>query len=167
MDSHIIILFSAVLVEIVEGKQCWHSNKGRTQVFFCADSQICCGQTCCSLDQAFYKLWYFWLTVLLLLLLCAAGIYWIRRNYIYHKLLALSAWNSQNLVSSLHPGNVTTPPQKSTRPDVQSEVIHLPPYTPQVKPPPYTEYDVERPPIYSSSDIVNGEKACLVEQLSE
>ncbi|XP_046545394.1 vesicular, overexpressed in cancer, prosurvival protein 1-like [Haliotis rubra] len=167
MDSLLIILFSAVLVEIVEGKQCWHSSQGRTKVFYCADSQICCDQTCCSLNQAFYKLWYFWLTVLLLLLLCVAGIYWIRRNYIYHKLLALSAWSSQHLVTSLNPGNVTTAPKKNTRPKVPNELIHLPPYTPQEKPPPYTEYDVERPPLYSSTDVAEGEKACLVEQRTE
>lgn len=63
-------------------KYCWHTTKfGKATHFYCGAFEYCCGDKCCENFDEFYKLWYFWLCVLVLLMSTCIALYWLRRRY--------------------------------------------------------------------------------------
>ncbi|XP_060605377.1 WW domain binding protein VOPP1-like isoform X2 [Ruditapes philippinarum] len=68
-------------------KYCWHKTGfGKTSHFYCSAFQYCCGDKCCENIDEFYKLWYFWLCVLILILSACIAFYWLRRRYMMSQL---------------------------------------------------------------------------------
>lgn len=72
----------------VEAKYCVTVENGQTRHFACGPFQHCCGSLCCESFGPFYRLWYFWLCVMLALIFCSFGGYWYRRHYFQHRLFS-------------------------------------------------------------------------------
>ncbi|CAG0887733.1 unnamed protein product [Darwinula stevensoni] len=74
------VLHLAYLVKEVEAGICSYvDNSLQVFHFQCRSYQYCCGFSCClSPALSFYRLWYFWLLMLLAVLVCSGGGCWYR-----------------------------------------------------------------------------------------
>lgn len=90
--SLLIVLYSVT----AECKYCWYKNAfGKTTHFYCSAFQYCCGEKCCENMEEFYKLWYFWLCVLILVLSAFIAFYWLRKRYMSSSLFGDSMTDSR------------------------------------------------------------------------
>lgn len=101
LETFKFVSATCVFLPMVEGKYkyCSYNNiDGQKVYFYCSGYQTCCGDKCCDDLDRFYRLWYFWLCVLLLLVICSGGGYWIRRRYLVHQIFTSE--------SQQHPVNI-------------------------------------------------------------
>ncbi|KAK3588138.1 hypothetical protein CHS0354_012196 [Potamilus streckersoni] len=86
MDSWTTSVLLVIIPNLVEAKYCTYtSNYGKAIHFYCRAFEDCCSDKCCENFLEFYKLWYFWFCVVILLVSIAVLIYWLRkRNHLQH-----------------------------------------------------------------------------------
>ncbi|KAL4222688.1 Vesicular [Mactra antiquata] len=97
---YVVIIFSVVVVEC---KYCWHKTGfGKSSHFYCSAFQYCCGDRCCENIDQFYKLWYFWLCVFVLILSACVAIYWLRRRYMMTQIFLQGAPEERSRPRSRH-----------------------------------------------------------------
>ncbi|XP_074659166.1 WW domain binding protein VOPP1-like [Tubulanus polymorphus] len=77
------ILF--IIIPVVECRNCFYNGYGHTKYFYCAANEYCCGAHCCQAVYSFYRLWYFWMSIILIFVFCSGGGYWYRRRYIQQR----------------------------------------------------------------------------------
>lgn len=83
------LLFLTTLILGVECKYCWHSSSyGKTSHFYCGAFEYCCDDSCCANFDQFYRLWYFWLCILVLLMSCGIALYWLKKRYLVRQLFS-------------------------------------------------------------------------------
>ncbi|KAK2149145.1 hypothetical protein LSH36_464g00003, partial [Paralvinella palmiformis] len=53
----------------------------------CGTYEYCCSGGCCENFITFYRLWYFWFALALVLLFCSGGGYWYHKHYIQQRVI--------------------------------------------------------------------------------
>lgn len=68
---------------LVESRDCIYiTGDGRERTVYCSAYEYCCRSGCCRATVfKFYQFWYFWLSVILIMLLCSGGSWWYRYKY--------------------------------------------------------------------------------------
>lgn len=83
----ILLVLTTILILEVECKYCWHTTSyGKTSHFYCGAFEYCCEASCCANFDQFYRLWYFWLCILVLLMSCGIALYWLKKRYLVRQL---------------------------------------------------------------------------------
>uniref|UniRef100_A0A1B6DQ78 WW domain binding protein VOPP1 n=1 Tax=Clastoptera arizonana TaxID=38151 RepID=A0A1B6DQ78_9HEMI len=81
MDVLIIIILSiSINPQLVYGRYCTFLEvDGESKYYICPRNEYCCNFGCCLTPTfQFYQLWYYWLMVLFMFLLCSGGTWWYR-----------------------------------------------------------------------------------------
>lgn len=82
-NGFIVLFIFVVCVPLVESRSCTYlTTSGNARTFLCSNYEYCCGNSCCRPAViTFYQLWYFWLSVIMIMLLCSGGSWWYRFKY--------------------------------------------------------------------------------------
>ncbi|CAH1789450.1 unnamed protein product [Owenia fusiformis] len=101
LDVFQLVIGFVFVITQVEGKHCWYSSSNGKENFNfrCSAYQYCCGNNCCESFAGFYRLWYFWLCVLLMLMFCSGSGYWFKRRY-YQRVLVTNGQPPSGPVST-------------------------------------------------------------------
>ncbi|XP_052809332.1 vesicular, overexpressed in cancer, prosurvival protein 1-like isoform X1 [Mya arenaria] len=188
--ASLLIFLVILLIEITECKYCWYkSGFGKSSHFYCSAFQYCCGDKCCENIDEFYKLWYFWLCILVLILSAFVAFYWLRNHYgnnrsaqeqrsrshrrsrsgrRYRQLTGDSVTSAPSVII---PDSVVTAPPPYMGDNTGCPHLGPPPYflgsgssinsQPRF-PPPYSKIEKQPPPSYSSTveiDVVDSNGA--------
>jgi len=83
MDTYtsawIFFHFFMSLVLKSESRQCSMTVEGKSQPYYCRGSEYCCNFGCCLPPSfQFYQLWYYWLMVIFMFLVCSGGQWWYK-----------------------------------------------------------------------------------------
>ncbi|CAM1321930.1 Uncharacterised protein g7936 [Pycnogonum litorale] len=90
MSNISLLLFYYVFFELLDankvcGTRCRYTSiygSGTEHTFRCGAFEVCCGDSCCRTRLInFYQIWYFWVLMALLFLLCGGGGFWAKRHY--------------------------------------------------------------------------------------
>uniref|UniRef100_UPI0035900C59 uncharacterized protein isoform X2 n=1 Tax=Myxine glutinosa TaxID=7769 RepID=UPI0035900C59 len=74
-------LLLASLAQLGHAKDCtFHDRNDRTLDFVCSEYEQCCGTKCCLRVISTYRIWYFWLCLLLGTLFCCGSGMWLKRR---------------------------------------------------------------------------------------
>ncbi|XP_064614379.1 WW domain binding protein VOPP1-like [Liolophura sinensis] len=142
-------LLFVFLLRTVDSRYCWHIFHGHTQYFYCGVHQTCCGTKCCDNIVAFYRLWYFWIFVLMLFVACSGGGFWLRRRRMGDDLRAsLTSTSDDGFVRNLREYN--RPRIVNVQRDQFSPVHHQEANQLPVQPPAYSDVAESKPPSYES-----------------
>lgn len=83
MDSTVFTLvtftYFMVFFDMADGRYCEFEVNGESKYYICPRNEHCCNFGCClSPTFQFYQLWYYWLMVIFMFLLCSGGTWWYR-----------------------------------------------------------------------------------------
>ncbi|GAB6030479.1 hypothetical protein CHUAL_007343 [Chamberlinius hualienensis] len=80
-----VVSMTFVLVSLSSSVECryctYFTPDGYVRSITCQPYEFCCGNSCCRSTFKFYQFWYFWLSVILILLVCSGGSWWYRLRY--------------------------------------------------------------------------------------
>ncbi|XP_064648252.1 WW domain binding protein VOPP1-like [Lineus longissimus] len=134
-----IFLFLLILLCFIEAecRTCWYNGYGYTKYFYCAVNQYCCGPACCQSVVSFYRLWYFWLCIIMVLLFCSGGGYWFRNRYA-HRPFMMSGSGSTVTNNGISGGSRGVVLQTAPERTAQNQTSLYPQGNVQPTPPAYT-----------------------------
>lgn len=92
------IVFIGFLVKIAECKYCQYKTSfGKSNHVYCSAFQFCCGEKCCENIDEFYKLWYFWFCLMILMISLCAAFYWLHQRCLTQQMFLQYSGQQQRL----------------------------------------------------------------------
>lgn len=79
LSTLVTFTYFMVFLNVADGRYCEFEVDGESKYYICPRNEHCCNFGCClSPTFQFYQLWYYWLMVIFMFLLCSGGTWWYR-----------------------------------------------------------------------------------------